>query len=113
MTARLPTDPPLVQNMTKRCELCDSPLELLIHGRVAAFTAHTPEFCRKTTIERIAGLVKAIEEQRTTHLATEQERFNLANRVRELENMAYARGSSPALPPSLSAAIVGSNGRRR
>jgi hypothetical protein len=43
-------------NVIKKCELCETPLELEVDGRKALFTAHSPELCAAATAYRIRML---------------------------------------------------------
>lgn len=47
-----------------RCPHCDVPLEFESHGNRFRFTAHTEEFCRDGTRQRVKDLERALADQR-------------------------------------------------
>ena len=47
--------------VTRRCELCDTPLEYTLGDRQLEFAGHSSELCRVGTLERIRGLQDALK----------------------------------------------------
>lgn len=43
------------------CEYCDTPLEIEVAGKQYVFTAHSEEFCRDATRQRVKDLLCAIQ----------------------------------------------------
>lgn len=54
---------------TKCCDLCDTALEFEHDGQLIAFTAHTLEWCRATTKQRIANLEHGLKAKDETWAA--------------------------------------------
>jgi hypothetical protein len=46
--------------ITKKCELCDTTLEMAHADRLFRFTMHTPELCKAATVDRIRMLERAM-----------------------------------------------------
>lgn len=77
----------------KNCELCLSPLEVVIDGKRLVFIAHTPEFCAAGTRDHIAQLRLMIKRGTLDHEVVKRQCVALArelDRARDL--LAESRG---------------------